>query len=67
MNEALPTPRESAYDKLARRIEEMADRRLTEHHQIRALHARTDSGRCRCCRQVYPCATMRVIDGQAVA
>lgn len=63
---AVPIPRAAAYDKLARRIEEMADRRLREHHAIRLLHRINESGRCRCCREVHPCSTLKIIDLGAV-
>jgi hypothetical protein len=30
------------------------------------LHRINESGRCRCCREVHPCPTLRIIDGVAV-
>jgi hypothetical protein len=67
MNEPIPSPREGLEDKLRAHISRLNDRRVAEHHAIRQLHQRSDSYRCRCCREVWPCQTLRVIDGGAVA
>lgn len=66
MNDPIPSPREGLEDKLRAHIGRLNDTRLREHHSLRLLHARTDSFRCRTCRAVWPCETLKVIDGQAV-
>jgi hypothetical protein len=62
-DDPIPPPRHPAYDKLARRIEEMADRRLVEHHRLRQLHRTGLDGRCTECGQRRPCKSMQVVDG----
>lgn len=62
MNDPIPTPRDSAYDRLARHIEEMSDRRLREHHTLRRIHRDRGDGRCIEDTQVLPCRSLLVID-----
>jgi hypothetical protein len=60
----IPSSRDGAYERIARRVEQMQDTRLAEHHDIRRIHAKGPDGRCVEDGRQHPCPTVERIDRQ---